>query len=269
MKREAAPEQEVISVSASKGKKKKYDYRLNGETEDLNELEQALLNNFKRNQGHSLRTLVGIYKGHYAALFLSVLFFAVKHSPVWILPIVTSNIINIATDPGENAARDIILNVVFMTVMIAQNILSNYFHTLFYSRAIRNVEKDLRGALVRKLQQLSITYHNEMQSGRLQSKIMRDVEQVETVAYGLRTSESLMECRRKLVEEMDNMFRETVKLTSLSSALQQVAALYRYTEMQNANGIDAIEPSQHTNVWLAPVPVDPNISLALKSQAPE
>lgn len=182
MKREAAPEQEVISVSASKGKKKKYDYRLNGETEDLNEIEQALLNNFKRNQGHSLRTLVGIYKGHYAALFLSVLFFAVKHSPVWILPIVTSNIINIATDPGENAARDIILNVVFMTVMIAQNILSNYFHTLFYSRAIRNVEKDLRGALVRKLQQLSITYHNEMQSGRLQSKIMRDVEQVETLS---------------------------------------------------------------------------------------
>lgn len=36
--------------------------------------------------------------------------------------------------------------------------------------------------MVRKLQQLSITYHNEMQSGRLQSKIMRDVEQIETLS---------------------------------------------------------------------------------------
>lgn len=36
--------------------------------------------------------------------------------------------------------------------------------------------------MIVKLQQLSITYHKEMQSGRLQSKIMRDVEQVQTLA---------------------------------------------------------------------------------------
>ena len=44
------------------------------------------------------------------------------------------------------------------------------------------MEKELREALIVKLQQLSITYHKEMQSGRLQSKIMRDVEQVQTLA---------------------------------------------------------------------------------------
>lgn len=36
--------------------------------------------------------------------------------------------------------------------------------------------------MVCKLQQLSITYHKEMQSGRLQSKIMRDVEQIQNLA---------------------------------------------------------------------------------------
>ena len=163
-------------------KKIKYDYRLSGQTDDLSEIEQEMLNTFKRNRNHSLRTLLGIYKGHYLELFLSIVFFVIKHSPVWILPIVTANIINIATDPGEDAGRRIFLNIVFMIVMLAQNVLTNYFHTLFYSRSIRNVEKDLRSALVRKLQQLSITYHNEMQSGRLQSKIMRDVEQIETLS---------------------------------------------------------------------------------------
>lgn len=172
----------INSKKINNNKKEKYNYRLSGPDEDLSGVEQELLRTFKRNQNHSLRTLLGIYKGHYMELFLSIVFFVIKHSPVWILPIVTANIINVATNPGADAGRRIFWNVVFMVVMIAQNILTNYFHTLFYARAIRNVEKDLRSALVRKLQQISITYHNEMQSGRLQSKIMRDVEQVETLS---------------------------------------------------------------------------------------
>ena len=144
--------------------------------------EQDFLDNFKRNSGSSIKTLLGLYKGHYVSLFFSVLFFFIKHSPVWILPIVTSNIINIATTPDENVVRDISLNVAFMCVMIIQNVFSNYVHVYLYSKTIRNMECNLRGSLVRKLQQLSISYHNAMQSGRLQSKIMRDVEQIETLS---------------------------------------------------------------------------------------
>lgn len=144
--------------------------------------EQDFLDNFKRNSGSSLKTLLGLYKGHYVSLFFSVLFFFVKHSPVWILPIVTSNIINIATNPDENVVRDIVINVIFMSIMIIQNVFSNYIHVYLYSKTIRNMECNLRSSLVRKLQQLSISYHNAMQSGRLQSKIMRDVEQIETLS---------------------------------------------------------------------------------------
>lgn len=144
--------------------------------------EQDFLDNFKRNSGSSIKTLLGLYRGHYVSLFFSVLFFFIKHSPVWILPIVTSNIINIATNPDENVVRDISLNVAFMCVMIIQNVFSNYVHVYLYSKTIRNMECNLRSSLVRKLQQLSISYHNAMQSGRLQSKIMRDVEQIETLS---------------------------------------------------------------------------------------
>lgn len=144
--------------------------------------EQDFLDNFKRNSGSSIKTLLGLYHGHYVSLFFSVIFFFIKHSPVWILPLVTSNIINIATNPDENVIRDITINVVFMSVMIMQNVFSNYIHVYLYSKTIRNMECNLRGSLVRKLQQLSIPYHNAMQSGRLQSKIMRDVEQIETLS---------------------------------------------------------------------------------------
>ena len=137
---------------------------------------------FRKNRNSSLKTLILLYRGHYMELFWSVVFFVCKHSPVWILPIVTANIIDAATKRPDGAIRTIWLNAAFMIVMVLQNILTNYIHTWLYAKTIRNVEKDLRSALVRKLQQLSIAYHKEMESGRLQSKIMRDVEQVETLS---------------------------------------------------------------------------------------
>lgn len=149
---------------------------------NLDESEKALLETFKRNEGNSLKILLGIYKGHYLKLFFSILLFVVKHSPVWILPIITSNIINIATDRPENSGIKILINVLIMSFFVIQNIFTNYIHTWLYAKTVRSVEQGLRSSLVRKLQQLSISYHNEMQSGRLQSKIMRDVEQIETLS---------------------------------------------------------------------------------------
>lgn len=149
---------------------------------DLDASEKALLETFKRNEGNSLKTLLSIYKGYYGKLFLSVVFFAIKHSPVWVLPIITANIINIATQRPDNAGTKILINALIMSFFILQNILTNYLHTWLYAKTVRSVEQELRSSLVRKLQQLSISYHNEMQSGRLQSKIMRDVEQIETLS---------------------------------------------------------------------------------------
>lgn len=149
---------------------------------DLDASEKALLETFKRNEGNSLKILLSIYKGYYGKLFLSIVFFAIKHSPVWVLPIVTANIINIATERPDNAGMKILVNALFMSFFMIQNIFTNYLHTWLYAKTVRSVERELRSSLVRKLQQLSISYHNEMQSGRLQSKIMRDVEQIETLS---------------------------------------------------------------------------------------
>ena len=78
--------------------------------------------------------------------------------------------------------RILTVNTILMLVFLVQNVATNYIHTWLYAKSVRGVEKELREALIVKLQQLSITYHKEMQSGRLQSKIMRDVEQVQTLA---------------------------------------------------------------------------------------
>lgn len=148
--------------------------------EDIDD--EVLLNSFRSHKGNSLKILLGFYKGQYGKLFLAVVLFAIKHSPVWVLPISTSQIINAATGQYENGMAVIIFHVVLMAVLIMQNILTNYYHTYLYAKVIRHVECGLRSSMVRKLQQLSITYHNEMQSGRLQSKIIRDVEQIQNLS---------------------------------------------------------------------------------------
>lgn len=145
-------------------------------------MEERFIDTFKKYKGHSLKTLLAIYKGNYSKFFLSVFFFFIKHSPVWILPIVTANMINAITDKADNCMELIVLYTGIMIFLICLNVPTNYLHTMYKSLAVRYVETGLRGALVRKLQHLSMSYHKNMQSGRLQSKIMRDVEAVETLS---------------------------------------------------------------------------------------
>lgn len=137
---------------------------------------------FKENAGHNLRIMIKLYEGKYAKLICSIIFFFIKHSPTWIAPIVLAKMIDIITNPNKDSMNHIIIIIVVMSVVVLQNIPTNYIHTLFYAKAIRKVEKELRASLVRKLQQLSISYHTEMESGRLQSKVMRDVEQIENLS---------------------------------------------------------------------------------------
>ena len=136
----------------------------------------------KKHKGHPMQILLGLYKGNYHKFFLAVIFFFIKHAPVWVLPIVTANIINDITSGSPETYQNIIIQAMIMIVLVALNIPMNYMYTRYKSLATRYAETGLRRALVRKLQQLSISYHKETQSGRLQSKIMRDVEAVETLS---------------------------------------------------------------------------------------
>lgn len=153
--------------------------------DDYSKVEESFINCYGNNKHKPLRILTGLYKGHYHKFILSGIFFALKHACVWVLPIVTANIINIAMDKKKSGMNGIALNIGIILILVIINLPMNYLYTKNRSKAVRYVEAGLRGAMVRKLQQLSITYHKEMQSGRLQSKIMRDVEAIETLSQQL------------------------------------------------------------------------------------
>ena len=137
---------------------------------------------FEHHKNKGLKTLISLYQGNYLRLFLSFVFFCLKQSPVWVLPLFTSQIINAVIRGTEDSVMIIVSRLAIIGGLLLLNIPFNYIHVRLYSKAIRKMEAGLRASLVRKLQQLSISYHKEMQSGRLQSKIMRDVEAIEALS---------------------------------------------------------------------------------------
>ena len=155
---------------------------------NLSETEETFIDSYGKHEQKPLRILLSLYKGHYLQLVLSGIFFALKHACVWYLPVSTAGVINIASGTDDGGLSGILFYISIEIALVLINMPANYLYVHFRSLAIRNMEAGLRGALVRKLQQLSITYHKEMQSGRLQSKIMRDVEAIETLSQQLFTN---------------------------------------------------------------------------------
>lgn len=156
----------------------------NVETSDLLEdnpveKEDKYVEVFHNSKGHPIKTFFRLYKGTYWRFLLAAVFFVLKNSPVWVLPVVTSNIINIATAPSLHSTSEIIINIFIIIFLILFNFPLNYLYNAFQCTASRAVEKHLRSSLVRKLQQLSMSYHSDTETGRLQSKIIRDVEAIQ------------------------------------------------------------------------------------------
>ena len=149
------------------------------------EMERRFAACYQKHGKHSVRVLLEFYRGQYHKFLLSTLFFLLKHSPALLSPLLIANVVNGVIEGGEAGSRAIFINVGIWLGLLSIHLPANWIHNQLKSRVIRNTEAGLRAALVRKLQELSIPYHTGSQSGRLQSKIMRDVEAVETLASQL------------------------------------------------------------------------------------
>lgn len=125
------------------------------------------------------RLLGGFLKSNFKAFIISVFLFLIKHCPIWVMPLVTANVINIATNPNEHHVYEMFINGAVLILLISQNMITHVWYSDYCSKLFRNIGAGLRNSLVKKLQQLAITFHNELKSGALQSKFIRDVESIE------------------------------------------------------------------------------------------
>ncbi|WP_309104270.1 ABC transporter ATP-binding protein [Microbacterium sp.] len=124
-----------------------------------------------------VRTVVRLLARRPGRMATAIAAFALKEIPMWFLPVITAAVIDIVADRGDVSA------VLWWFALAAVLLLQNYPNHLLYTRSFMTVVRDtgaeLRAALAERLQSLSIGYHTRMSSSIVQTKLVRDVENIE------------------------------------------------------------------------------------------
>ncbi len=131
-----------------------------------------------------LRIYLSWHRLYLRRLVWSLFIFLIKALPLYALPVITAEIINLITSSGaggDEVRIRLIKLLVLGILLIAENIPMHMYYVHLYSIPCRMVERNLRSALCTRLQHLSIGYHSSNRSGELQNKIIRDVETVESM----------------------------------------------------------------------------------------
>lgn len=134
---------------------------------------------------HPLGTLLYLFSPHRWRLLVSSVFFVLKHCPVWVSPIIFADVINTVTERDTVPLHRLWVDGLIMLLLVLQNIPTYMVHIRLMSESVRRVEAELRCALIRRLQQLSMGYFQDTHSGALQTKVLRDVEAVQGLASQL------------------------------------------------------------------------------------
>ncbi len=110
-------------------------------------------------------------------MLLAVTAFTLKEVPLWFLPVVTAAIIDLVAADGSVTA--VLGWFAVAALLLAQNYPNHLIYTRNFMTVVRDTGADLRNALADRLQSLSIGYHTRTSSSIVQTKLVRDVENVE------------------------------------------------------------------------------------------
>ncbi|GAA1266584.1 ABC transporter ATP-binding protein [Saccharothrix xinjiangensis] len=127
---------------------------------------------------HPVRTLLYLYREDRARLALGAAAFFVKHSPTWLTPVITAHVIDVVVEHRPFAG--VWVGAGLLLLMLALNYPFAILYTRWWYGSARRTGMRMRSALSRRMQQLSIGYHARVSAGVLQTKVIRDVESIET-----------------------------------------------------------------------------------------
>ncbi|HEY1531062.1 MAG TPA: ABC transporter ATP-binding protein [Galbitalea sp.] len=133
-----------------------------------------------------VRSLLRLFRPYRGSMLLATLIFIVKDSPIWILPILTGNIIDVVV--SHRPLTQLWINAGVAAVILLMNYPLNVVYVHLFSNAVRHVAADLRNGMSSRLQLLTIGFHSRTSAAVIQSKVVRDAENVELAmnqSYGV------------------------------------------------------------------------------------
>lgn len=127
--------------------------------------------------GRTVTVLLALLRPSWGRLTVATVAYLVKDAPIWVLPIVTANIIDTVVTSHSLTALSI--NVAIASALVLTNIPANIVWARLFMGSVRDLGAELRNALAHRLQTLSIGFHARSNSSIVQTKVVRDVENVE------------------------------------------------------------------------------------------
>jgi len=124
-----------------------------------------------------------IARNHKGRVAFSVLIRTIKHLAALMLPVFASHIIDVLSRTGSILNREVLWYVIASFLCLGANLICFGIDTYVYHRFTRAIEAGFRMALVQKVEVLSIQFHNQSRSGTLLSKMISDVQYIQTLLF--------------------------------------------------------------------------------------
>lgn len=106
----------------------------------------------------------------------ATLVYLLQALPVWLMPLVVSDVIDLITLKPEGYVTRIWIDAALFFGSVMLNVPTTMWRSSIVNKMLRRNTAALRSSVIRKLQRLAITYHKEMEGGAIQSKFLRDID---------------------------------------------------------------------------------------------
>ncbi len=134
----------------------------------------------------NFRFFMKLLKYNRKPLFFSSLVYILMDLPTWVIPLVTANIINVVSRTlmagsglNSTAVQDLIICFAIIVGVLLLNIPTTILRWRIMSKMLHNNSAAIKCSVIRKLQSLSITYSKDLQTGKVQSKFLKDTDGVD------------------------------------------------------------------------------------------
>lgn len=133
---------------------------------------------FREGEGKGKRTgyLFRLIKHDWWRHIYATLVYFIQALPVWLMPLVVSDVIDLITLKPEGYITRIWIDAALFFGSVMLNVPTTMWRCSIIDKMMRRSTAALRSSVIRKLQRLAITYHKEMESGVIQSKLLRDID---------------------------------------------------------------------------------------------
>ncbi|MDB4345893.1 ABC transporter ATP-binding protein/permease [bacterium] len=168
--------------------------------------------------------LTELFSNKWNSAAKALLFITLKASPVWLIPVVTAKVIDLANQPEPSIIR-LVFYLSIGILLFLQNIPAALYYTKNIIHLTRGIGRDLRIKICKQLQVLSLYYHSRHSVGKVHTKAIRDIEIIEQLP--------------KLAYEQGYSFLLGLVITSVVIFLSKPIALILFIPSVAACGIIA------------------------------